>query len=236
MRCHLLCLAGTHHGWTTDPLWTALPACFTLPASMGMKSRSNVETPASLEGDAYFSKATRWRAESEALRTILIDAGLTEAIKWGKPCYAAGDNNIAIIQKMKDFLALMFFKGVLLADPDGLLEEQGENSHSARRLTFRCQRDVLDREAALRNFIDQAIDVEKHGRALPPKPKLVLVDEIRDRLAAEPKLKAAFEALTPGRQREFNLFVSSAKQSSTRARRFESHVPTILAGKGLRDS
>jgi len=170
------------------------------------------------------------------LRAILLDCGLHEALKWGKPCYTHGGVNIAILQKMNAFLALMFFKGALLDDPKGLLEEQGENSRSARRLCFTDVRQVARMDASVRSFVGKAIAVEEAGLELPKRPDLVLVDELRARLDRDPALKAAFEKLTPGRQREYNLQVSSAKQSKTRVQRVEQQVPRILAGKGLRDA
>jgi len=191
-------------------------------------------TPTHPKVDAYFAKAKRWQAESEALRAILLDCGLEEALKWGKPCYAFEGNNIAIIQKFEDFVALLFFKGALLEDPKGLLEQQGANTRSAKRLCFTDAKQVGKRKAAIKRFVRQAIDVEKAGKTVP-KPKLVLAKELKARLAQDPKLRKAFEALTPGRQREYNLYVSGAKQSKTREARVEKHVKAILAGRGLRD-
>lgn len=185
--------------------------------------------------ESFFAKGSRWHAEAAALRTILESAGLDEERKWGKPCYTHEGRNIAILQKMNDFLALMFFKGALLPDPKHLLEEQGENTHAARRLCFRSVADVKKTAPAVRRFVREAIAVEEKGVALPKRRKLVLADELTARLAADPALKAAFEALTPGRQRAYNLHIAAAKQSATRARRVEQHVPRILAGKGIRD-
>jgi len=185
--------------------------------------------------DAYLADATRWRDEAEALRAILLDCELEEAIKWGKPCYAHEGRNLCIVQPFKDFLALMFFKGALMEDPDGLLREQGENTRSARRLCFTSVAEVENTEPAIRAFVREAVAVEDEGRALPPRPPPVLADELRARLDADPELKAAFERLTPGRRREYNLYVSGAKRSETRASRVEKHVERILAGKGLRD-
>jgi uncharacterized protein YdeI (YjbR/CyaY-like superfamily) len=185
--------------------------------------------------DAFLVDATRWRDVCARLRTILLDCGLDEAIKWGKPCYSHPRGNIVILQPMSRFLALMFFKGVLLDDPEGLLQEQGENTHSARRLCFESAAQVDAMEAAVRDFVRKAIVVEEGELPLPERPDLVLAAEIRERLDQDPAFKAAFEALTPGRQREYHLFVSGAKQSKTRAARVEKHVARILAGKGLRD-
>jgi len=187
--------------------------------------------------DEYVSVATRWPEEIVALREILLSCELTEAVKWGKPCYSdpATDNNIAIMQSMKGFLALLFTKGALLDDPRGLLQEQGENTRSARRLCFTSAAQVRKSAPAIRALVRNAVKVEAEGTTLPPRPPLVLVEELQSRLDSDPKLAAAFESLTPGRQREYNLHVSGAKQSKTRAARVEKFIPRILARKGFRD-
>ena len=185
--------------------------------------------------DAYFARAKQWREESERLRTILLACELDEALKWGKPCYGVDGKNIAIIQPMKAFVALLFFKGALLEDPDGVLEEQGENTRSALRLCFTSVREVAEMESVVRDFVRQAVEVESAGLSVPKQTKLELVEELRTRLEGSPKLKAAFEALTPGRQRAYNIYISGAKRSQTRADRVEKCVPAIRAGRGLRD-
>lgn len=185
--------------------------------------------------DHHVGRAKRWQAELQAVRAVLLDCGLEESLKWGKPCYAHGGSNVAILQNMKGFLSLMFFKGILLADPEGVLEEQGENTHAARRVCFTSLAQVREREGTVRALVAEAVRVEAAGVALPPAPAVVWADELQARLDADASLKAAFEALTPGRQREYNLHISAAKQSETRARRVEQQVERILGGKGLRD-
>lgn len=185
--------------------------------------------------DAFFKTGKTWHREAKQLRSILADTGLDEELKWGKPCYTHGGSNIAILQRMNDFLALMFFKGALLSDPKGLLREQGKNTRSAKRLCFTSVAEVKKSEKAIRSFVRKAIEVETKGLKVAKPKKLVLADELQAALDDDPKLKKAFESLTPGRQREYNLHVSGAKQSATRARRVEKHVARILAGKGMRD-
>jgi uncharacterized protein YdeI (YjbR/CyaY-like superfamily) len=185
--------------------------------------------------DAYLEQSEQWPEEIAALRPILLDAGLTETIEWGKPCYTHGGSNISILQEMKDFLALMFFKGALLEDPQGVLVDQGPNSRSARRIEFTSVEDVARLAGTVRAYFDEAIGVEETGGEVGPAPELELVDELRDRLDRDPALKAGFESLTLGRQREYNLYVSGAKQAKTRAARVEKHTQKILDGKGLRD-
>jgi uncharacterized protein YdeI (YjbR/CyaY-like superfamily) len=187
------------------------------------------------EVDAYIKGSTLWPAEIRVLRPILLDCGLAEAIKWGKPCYSDDGRNIVIIQEMKAFLALMFFKGAFLDDPDGVLAAQGPNSRSARRMTFTSVDEVSRLAGTIAALVQQAIAVEDAGIIAAPAPELVLVDELQNRLDRDPDLRTAFESLTPGRRREYNLHVSSAKQSATREARIDKYVRRILAGKGLRD-
>ena len=185
--------------------------------------------------DAYVAAAEQWPDEIRALRKILLASDLDEEIKWGKPCYSHDGANIAIMQEMKNFLALMFFKGALLDDPEGILEEQGQNTRSARRICFRSVDDVRRLADIVPVYIDQAIDVEAAGIEVEPAPEEPLVDELQRRLDADTDLAAAFESLTPGRRREYNLYFSSAKQSTTRESRIDKYAPKILAGKGFRD-
>lgn len=165
----------------------------------------------------------------------MLGCGLSEALKWGKPCYSHEGKNIAIIQEFKAFVAVMFFKGALLDDPEGVLERQGENTRSALRVCFTSVKQVAAQKAALQDFVRQAVEVETKGLTVPASSEIVLVDELQARLDDDPALRAAFAALTPGRQRGYNLYVSGAKKSETRAARVAKCAPQILAGKGLHD-
>ncbi len=185
--------------------------------------------------DAYIQRSEQWRDELTALRAIVLASGLTEDLKWGKPCYHHDGANVVIMQEMKDLLALMFFKGALLSDPDGILEDQGPNSRSARRVRITSVADVTELAGSISAAIQEAVAVEAAGLEVGPAPELVLVDELRRRLDRDPELSAAFGALTPGRQREYHLHISGAKQASTRESRVEACAERILAGKGLRD-
>jgi uncharacterized protein YdeI (YjbR/CyaY-like superfamily) len=185
--------------------------------------------------DAYLACSEQWPEEVAALRDVLLGCGLGETIKWGKPCYTHDRRNIVLVQEFKDFLALMFFKGALLDDPDGLLHAQGPNTRSARRMQFGSVDDVVRSAGTIEAYVSQAVELEESGAEVGPAPELELVEELRQRLEEDPTLKRAFETLTPGRQREYNLQVGGAKQSKTRAARVEKFVPRILEGKGLRD-
>ncbi len=149
--------------------------------------------------------------------------------------YTYEGKNIVIVQEMKEFLALMFFKGVLIDDPAGLLVDQGPNSRSARRMEFTSVADIDRLAGDISAYVDRAVAIEEAGLDVDPPPELELVEELRERIESDPAFKTAFEGLTPGRQREYNLFVSGAKQASTRASRVDKHTERILAGKGLRD-
>lgn len=185
--------------------------------------------------DAYIARSNTWPKEMTALRPVLLRAGLDEAIKWGKPCYSHDGRNIAIMQEMKDFLALMFFKGALLRDPDGVLEEQGPNSRSARRMCFTSVAQVKRAARTVESYVHEAVHVEDAGLELAPAPELVLVAELQHRIDHDAAFAAAFASLTPGRRREYHLYVADAKQSTTRAARVDKCAERILAGKGLRD-
>lgn len=186
------------------------------------------------EVDRYLERSETWPDEIAALRPVLLGCGLTEQLKWSKPCYSHDGKNIVIVQEMKDFLALMFFKGALLRDPDGVLREQGPNSRSARRIELTSVDDVRASAGTIEAYVAEAIAVEEAGLEVPAA-EVELVDELQDRLDEDPALKEAFEALTPGRQREYNLHIGAAKQSETRVSRVDRCVERILAGKGLRD-
>jgi uncharacterized protein YdeI (YjbR/CyaY-like superfamily) len=169
--------------------------------------------------DAYIARSNKWPKEMTALQAVLLGCELDEEI----------------MQEMNDFLALMFFKGALLRDPQGVLKEQGPNSRSALRMEFTSVDDVTAMADTIGAYVTEAIAVEAAGLTVEPAPDLVLVDELQQRLDDDAELKAAFEALTPGRRREYNLIIGDAKQSTTRAARVEKYVERILAGKGLRD-
>jgi uncharacterized protein YdeI (YjbR/CyaY-like superfamily) len=185
--------------------------------------------------DTYIDATDQWTEETTALRALLLTSGLDETIKWGKPCYTSGDANVVIIQGFSDHLALMFFKGVLLQDPGGILQDQGPNTHAAKRMAFRSVEDIEHRADVVTAYVAEAIALEQAGTPLPPRPEEDLAEELQERLAGDPELAAAFDDLTPGRRRAYNLHVSGAKQVSTRQRRVDDITPRILAGKGLRD-
>ena len=184
--------------------------------------------------DEYLRKAKKWREEFAKLRMIVLDCGLTEELKWGKPCYTFQESNIVIIQGFKEFCALLFCKGALLRDPTGILKKFGWQA--ARRIPFTNVREIGEMEPILKTYIHEAIEAEKAGLEVNlkknPEP---IPEEFQKKLDEIPALKAAFDALTPGRQRAYILYFSGAKQPKTRESRVEKCMQQILNGKGLND-
>src|SRR4030095_4043315 len=168
--------------------------------------------------DFFFNKAEKWQEEYEKLRMIVLDCGLTEELKWGCPCYRFGKSNIVLIHGFKDYCALLFFKGALLKDDNGILIQQTENVQSARQIRFKSIRDIYDLEPIVKAYIHEAIEVEKAGLKVKRKKttEFTVPEEFQTKLDSIPRLKTAFDALTPGRQRGYILYFSSAKQSKTR--------------------
>src|SRR4051812_34481516 len=189
------------------------------------------------EVDAFLAKAKKWQPEMEQLRKIILKAPLTEELKWGKPCYSFDNTNLLIIQPFKEYCALMFCKGALLKDADQLLVAPGENSQAARQIRFTSARQIKELSASVTRYISEAIAAEKAGLKVEYKKTsdFPVPEELQARLAEDAALKAAFHALTPGRQRGYLLHFAAAKQSQTRTARIEKCAPRILDGKGLND-
>ena len=187
--------------------------------------------------DWFFSKAEKWQEEFKKLRRIILDCGLTEELKWGKPSYTFQKSNIVLIHGFKEYCALLFFKGALLKDADGILIQQTKNVQAARQIRFTDVREIVQMEPILKAYIQEAIEVEKAGLKVKLKKtsEFTIPDEFQDKLDAIPALKAAFDALTPGRQRAYLLYFSAPKQSKTRESRVEKYVQQIFDGKGLDD-
>ena len=187
--------------------------------------------------DFYFNKAQKWHQEIERLRVIALDCGLTEELKWGCPCYTFEGNNIVLIHVFKEYCAFLFFKGVLLNDAHGILIQQTENVQVARQARFTNIREIIDLEPVLETYIFEAIEIEKAGLNVELKKTtdFKMAEEFQYKLDKIPALKAAFEALTPGRQKGYLLYFAAAKQAKTREARVEKYIPQILSGKGLED-
>lgn len=187
--------------------------------------------------DEFLSKAKKWKAEYEKLRSIVLDCELTEDFKWMHPCYTFEKKNIVLIHGFKEYCALLFQKGALLKDPNGILIQQTENVQSARQIRFTNVNEIMEMESILKAYIQEAIEVEKSGLEVEFKKheEYIVPEEFQNKLDEIPALKTAFEALTPGRQRAYILHFSAPKQAKTRESRVEKCIPQILVGKGLND-
>ena len=187
--------------------------------------------------DAYLARAKQWREEIGLLRAMLLGFELAEELKWGKPCYTVGKSNTFIIIPMKECCALMFCKGALLKDAKGILSKPGENTQAGRWAKFTSAREITGMKTVLKAYIQEAIEAEKAGLKVTFKKtaEFAVPEEFQNKLDENPALKAAFKALTPGRQRGYLLYFSAAKQSKTRASRVEKCVPQILSGQGIND-
>jgi uncharacterized protein YdeI (YjbR/CyaY-like superfamily) len=196
--------------------------------------------------DLYFNKAKKWQEELEKLRMIVLECGLIEELKWGVPCYTlfngsssktAQKSNIVLIHDFKDYCAILFVKGALLHDEEGILIQQTENVQSGRQIRFTNVKDIAKMESVLKAYIYEAIEVEKAGLKVEFKKatEFTMPDEFKAKLNELPALKKAFNALTPGRQKGYMLHFSAPKQSKTRESRVESCIQKILSGKGFND-
>jgi uncharacterized protein YdeI (YjbR/CyaY-like superfamily) len=187
--------------------------------------------------DFYFSKAKKWQKELEKLRVIILDCQLSEELKWGNPCYTFQKTNIVLIHVFKEYCALLFFKGALLNDANGILIQQTKNVQAGRQIRFTNVREIVEMETILKAYIHEAIQVEKAGLKVNLKKttEFTVPEELQNKFDEIPALKTAFDALTPGRQRGYILYFSAPKQSKTRDSRIEKCMKQIFNGKGLHD-
>jgi len=185
--------------------------------------------------DEFLSRAEKWREEFVKLRAIVLDCGLDEEFKWGVPCYTSEGKNIALIHGFKDYCAILFVKGALLHDESGILIQQTENVQAGRQLRFTNASEIDLIEPVLKTYIQEAVEIEKAGLEVEMNTEFTIPEELLNKFDEVRGLKAAFEALTPGRQRAYILYFSQPKQSKTRVSRIDKYTPQILAGKGLND-
>ncbi|MCF6405116.1 DUF1801 domain-containing protein [Chitinophaga filiformis] len=186
--------------------------------------------------DAYIAKS-KWEKELEKLRAIILDCQLNEEFKWGTPCYTYEGNNVVLIHTFKEYCAMLFFKGALLSDPEGVLIQQTENTQATRQIRFTNVKEINGMVQILKSYVYEAIEVERAGLKVEYKKttEFEVAEEFQQKLDERPDLKTAFEALTPGRQRAYLLHFSAPKQSKTRVSRVEKCMQQILDGKGLMD-
>ena len=187
--------------------------------------------------DAFFSKAKKWKEEMLRLREFVLECKLEEEMKWMHPCYTYQNNNVVLIHGFKDYCALLFFKGVLMNDKKGILIQQTENVQDRRQMRFKSLDEIVKLESVIKDYIKEAIKIEQSGLkvAFKKTAEFPVPEEFEKRLQGDNKIKSAFSRLTPGRQRGYILYFSSAKQPKTRESRIEKYIPKILDGKGLDD-
>jgi len=187
--------------------------------------------------DVAISQLTKWQAETKVLRKIALETGLTEELKWGQPCYTLDGKNLFLIHSFKNYVAILFMKGVLMKDPKKILVQATENVQSARQIRFTTLAEVKSSTAVIKKYLNEAIAVEESGAQVPMKKAadFEIPAEILKMLKKTTGLLPAFKKLTPGRQRAYILHFTSAKQEATRISRIEKVTPKILAGKGLND-
>ncbi|REK71197.1 YdeI/OmpD-associated family protein [Paenibacillus paeoniae] len=188
--------------------------------------------------DRFIGRADKWQEQFENLRMIVLGCELTEELKWGVPCYTFQDSNVVLIHGFREYCALLFVKGALLKDPQGILIQQTENVQAARQIRFTNVQQILEMETTLKAYINEAIEVEQAGLKVELKKntEYAIPEELQSKFDEMPDLKTAFEALTPGRQRAYLLHFTDPKQSKTRVSRIEKYTQHILNGKGLNDN
>ena len=187
--------------------------------------------------DVLISKTDQWQKEFVKLRKIVLDCGLTEELKWGQPCYTFEGSNIVLIHGFKNYCALLFMKGALLKDSEGVLIQQTANVQSGRQIRFTSLQEIVGMQTLLKAYVHEAVEVEKAGLQVPHKEtsEFNVAEEFQKKLDKSARLRKAFNALTPGRQRAYLLHFSAPKQSKTRESRVEKSTKQILNGKGLND-
>lgn len=187
--------------------------------------------------DEFISKTKQWKEEYAYLRSIMLETELVEELKWYQPAYTIQNGIVLILGGFKEFIAVSFFKGVLLKDEHHLLVKAGKNTHVPRLLKFKSIQEMIDLKTVIKAYVQEAIEIEKAGLKAEPaqKTELEYPDELIKLFNEKPDFKNAFEKLTPGRRRAYNLFFTGAKQSSTRLSRIEKCVDQIMDGKGMNE-
>ncbi|WP_037290959.1 YdeI/OmpD-associated family protein [Saccharibacillus sacchari] len=193
--------------------------------------------PSNPKVDAFMERSEQWKAEFVKLRSLALASGAVEDLKWGQPCYTIDGSNVFLIHGFKEYCAILFMKGALMQDDEGLLVQQTQKVQAARQLRFTSADEIEAKSEQIAAYLSDAIEVEKAGLKVEMKPveQYAAPQELEERFESDPILKEAFEALTPGRQRAYLMHFTEPKQSKTREARIDKHAPRILEGKGLTD-
>ncbi|QQD13071.1 YdeI/OmpD-associated family protein [Sphingobacterium sp. UDSM-2020] len=186
----------------------------------------------------FFEKTQQWSEEFNLLRDIITEnKSLEEEYKWMHPCYTLDGKNIVLIHGFKEYCALLFHKGALLKDPEGILIQQTENVQAGRQIRFKHIAEIITLRSVIQAYIREAIEIEKAGLKVEMKKvnDYPIPEEFQQALAQDQELNTAFYSLTPGRQKGYLFYFNQAKQSKTRQNRIEKYYQQILDGKGIDD-
>lgn len=184
-----------------------------------------------------WDKTNQWGEELDLLKSVIAKTELVETIKWGGPTYTINNKNVLGTGGFKSYVGLWFWNGVFLKDPKKVLINANEgNTRALRQWRFASKEDILENEAAILQYINEAIANEKAGLSIKPEKKAPIVSKLLESaLAKEEKLALAFAAFSPSKQREFLEYIETAKREETRISRLEKIKPMILENIGLND-
>lgn len=188
--------------------------------------------------EQFFARPGKWQEEFLLLRAIIKEnKSLVEEYKWMHPCYTFQGKNLVLIHGFKGYCALLFHKGALLKDPEGVLIQQTKNVQAARQIRFRQVEEIARLKPAIQDYIREAIELEQSGKQVEMKKveDYPMPVEFRELLGKDEIFTEAFRALTPGRQKAYLFYFNQAKQAKTREARIEKYYQQILEGKGIDD-
>lgn len=188
--------------------------------------------------EQFFARPGKWQEEFLLLRAIIKEnKSLVEEYKWMHPCYTFQGKNLVLIHGFKGYCALLFHKGALLKDPEGVLIQQTKNVQAARQIRFRQVEEIARLIPAIQDYIREAIELEQSGKQVEMKKveDYPMPVEFRELLGKDEIFTEAFRALTPGRQKAYLFYFNQAKQAKTREARIEKYYQQILEGKGIDD-
>ncbi len=186
--------------------------------------------------DEFLASNQHWHAELEHLRNLILQTEMTETIKWGFPVYTISGKNVVGLGSFKAYVGIWFYQGVFLQDKAGkLINAQEGKTKAMRQWRFQSADEIEDQ--LVLDYLQEAIDNQKAGKEVKPdrKKDMPMASELTSALDANASLADAWQALTPGKRREYAEYIFEAKRETTRISRLEKVTPMILAGQGLND-